>query len=223
MIKNKTILVFDSNSSMRKNFAKIIKNTDKTIDMHEATTLKSTINLACLIKPDFIFIALRLSSTKDININSCHKLIAKVPKTRILFMSAKNDEISIVSTLVSGTCNFFINNINHKYANNNVSLSLNGDVVFNEHSLSCLLNAFQERGVIKGNSHLTKLSAQQLKILGFVSLGLTNKEIGRKMNLSDNTVRNYLSTIFSKLGISKRLEAAMIYAEVTTNELDKKI
>ncbi len=60
---------------------------------------------------------------------------------------------------------------------------------------------------------LTSLSAQEKRVLALIAEGLTNKEVAVQLGLSDKTVKNYLSTVFEKLHVSRRAEAAVIYAQ----------
>lgn len=63
----------------------------------------------------------------------------------------------------------------------------------------------------KSAERLQCLSPQELRVLQLVALGKTNKEIGVDLRLSDKTVRNYLSTVFEKLQVTRRTEAAALY------------
>jgi DNA-binding NarL/FixJ family response regulator len=57
------------------------------------------------------------------------------------------------------------------------------------------------------------LSAQETRVLALVARGKTNKEIAVALELSDKTVKNYLSTVFQKLRVTRRSEAAAIYSK----------
>ncbi len=59
---------------------------------------------------------------------------------------------------------------------------------------------------------ITALSAQERKVLALVAEGKTNKKIANDLDLSDKTVKNYLSNIFTKLNLSRRAEAAACLA-----------
>src|SRR5438270_231746 len=57
------------------------------------------------------------------------------------------------------------------------------------------------------------LSPQERRVLALIAEGCTNKEVGVKLSLSEKTVKNYLSTVFEKLHVSRRAEAAVIYVQ----------
>ena len=64
-----------------------------------------------------------------------------------------------------------------------------------------------------GRDPLAGLSAPERKMLGLIAEGCTNKEVAAKLELTEKTVRNYLSAIFDKLHVSRRAEAAALYAQ----------
>jgi len=63
------------------------------------------------------------------------------------------------------------------------------------------------------NSGLAALSAQEHRVLALVAEGLTNKEVADKLGLSDNTVKNYLVSVFEKLQVKRRSQAAAMFAQ----------
>jgi len=71
----------------------------------------------------------------------------------------------------------------------------------------------------KGNSPgaLTFLSKQELRVLALVAEGLTNKEVGKHLTLTENTVKNYLVNVFAKLKVKRRSQAAAIFAQANQN------
>jgi DNA-binding CsgD family transcriptional regulator len=64
-----------------------------------------------------------------------------------------------------------------------------------------------------GASDLSSLSQQERRVLACVAEGLTNKQTGERLNLSENTVKNYLINVFEKLQVKRRAQAAALYVE----------
>ena len=61
---------------------------------------------------------------------------------------------------------------------------------------------------------LADLSEQELKLLGFIAEGMTNRQIGEHMFLAEKTVKNYVSSILAKLGLERRTQAAVLAAQL---------
>ena len=67
-------------------------------------------------------------------------------------------------------------------------------------------------------NQLDILSAQERRVLAQVAEGKTNKQIGEEMRLSDNTVKNYLCSVFDKLQVRRRSQAAALYVQASSRE-----
>ena len=63
------------------------------------------------------------------------------------------------------------------------------------------------------STNVAALSSQERRVLALVAEGLTNKEVGEKLGLSDNTVKNYLVTVFEKLQVKRRSQAAALFVQ----------
>jgi two-component system response regulator DevR len=61
---------------------------------------------------------------------------------------------------------------------------------------------------------LAELTVKEREVLGFIGEGLTNREIGARMFLAEKTVKNYVSALLAKLGIRRRVEAAVLVNKV---------
>jgi two-component system, NarL family, response regulator DevR len=70
---------------------------------------------------------------------------------------------------------------------------------------------------------LAKLSAQERRVLALISEGKINKEVATELGLSEKTVKNYLSNIFEKLQVSRRAQAAALYAQDSRTAADRAI
>ena len=211
------ILIVEDEYLIRKGIVNIIDNSsDENYEVFEAQNMKTAIKKALMIKPDIILMDLQLGD--GTGAEACRIILAEQPNLPVLFFSMYDDETSVLAAMLSGASGYLVKDIEHKTLLQAISLTLQGFTLFHQKSLPFLLESSKTNKVVKENKFLKDLSPQQKKVLELVTLGLTNKEIGKVMNLSDKTIRNYLSIIFDKLGISKRTEAAVIYTESTQNK-----
>jgi two-component system response regulator DevR len=90
-----------------------------------------------------------------------------------------------------------------------------GEVLIDPASTRLLLEGIR-RGVAATTApDTTPLAVQERRVLALVAQGKTNKEIGAELNLSDKTVKNYLSHAFEKLNVSRRAHAAVLFAQIS--------
>jgi DNA-binding NarL/FixJ family response regulator len=72
------------------------------------------------------------------------------------------------------------------------------------------------------DQQLARLTAQEQRILGLIGEGLTNRQIAERMYLAEKTVKNYVSNLLSKMGMSRRTEAA-VYAARLDERRDRRL
>ena len=213
MEKVKKILIVEDEPLIRKGLVNLINKANERYLTYEAQSMKTAIDQASRIKPDLILMDLQLGD--GTGAEACRIILTEQPSISVLFLSLYDDKTSILAAILSGATGYLVKNIEHQTLLQAISLTLKGFALFNKKSLPFLTNCSKTNEMVSENSLLKDLSPQQKKVLEYVTLGLTNKEIGKSMHLSDKTIRNYLSIIFEKLGISKRTEAAVIYTEST--------
>ena len=76
-----------------------------------------------------------------------------------------------------------------------------------------VMNLVKNRGTPGAAEKLNQLSPQERRVVALLAGGLTNKEIGDQLGLTEKTVKNYLATIFTKLNIARRAQAATLFTE----------
>lgn len=210
MNKNK-ILIVDDQLLIRKGITNILSAKHCQYNTYEASSMKEAIEKAFEIVPDLILMDLQLGD--GTGADACRIIKDKYPKTKILFLSMFDDRTSILAALLSGAAGYIPKSAEPKIILNAILLTLQGYALFSQKSIPYMLSHAKNEMFVKEQNALSGISSQQNKVLEYVSQGLTNKEIGKKMHLSDKTVRNYLTIIFEKLGITKRTEAAVIYTK----------
>jgi DNA-binding NarL/FixJ family response regulator len=88
-----------------------------------------------------------------------------------------------------------------------------GDSVIDPSMAGQVLNLVRHGGTQSAAEKLNALSPQERRVVALLAGGLTNKEIGEQLGLTEKTVKNYLATIFSKLNLTRRTQAAALYVE----------
>lgn len=207
----KKILVVDDQLLIRKGIINILQNSLECCQLYEATNVQESVDVALEKKPDLILMDLELGD--GTGAEACRIILDRLPSTHVLFLSMYNDKTSVLAAMLSGASGYLNKKIEPDLLLQAISLTFHGFTIFNKNSLTYILSYTKTKEIGVENNPLMKLSSQQNKVLELVTLGMTNKEIGKAMFLSDKTVRNYLTIIFEKLGITKRTEAAVIFTE----------
>jgi DNA-binding NarL/FixJ family response regulator len=132
-----------------------------------------------------------------------------LPATQIIVLTVYEDTETIFKALRAGACGYLLKRSSHHEILNAIRDILQGGAPMTSAIARKLVTTFQEPG--HPTDPGTALSAREGEILELLAQGLSNKEIGAKLNLSPFTVKNHLAHVFEKLHVRCRTAAVLAY------------
>lgn len=177
----------------------------------EAASVASAITETQRLKPDVVLLDIRLPDGNGFE--ACRQILASAPDTRVLILTSVIDDSLVYEAMSSGAHGYLLKEINAQALSQAIIDVAAGKFILDPAVTTRVLNLVRNGAPQSEQDKLAQLSAQERRVLALVAEGKTNKEIAEQMGLSDKTVKNYLSNIFEKLQISRRSQAAVLYAE----------
>lgn len=180
----------------------------------EASSLATAIEAQQQHQADVVLMDIRLPDGNGFD--ACRKILQLCPKTHVLMLTSFIDEQLVYEAMSSGAHGYLLKEINIEAIYQAIMDVAAGKFILDPSVTARVLSALRRSaptGSATSPNRFAQLSGQEKRILALVAAGKTNKEIGEMMSLSDKTIKNYLSHIFEKLQISKRSQAAALYAE----------
>lgn len=177
----------------------------------EAATATTAVAEAARLKPQVVLLDIRLPDGSGFE--ACRQILAKLPDTRVLVLTSVIEDSLVYEAMSSGAHGYLLKEINSQALVQAIVDVAGGKFILDPAVTTRVLNLVRNGPPQGGSDKLSQLSAQERRVLALVADGKTNKEIAEQMDLSDKTVKNYLSNIFEKLQISRRSQAAVLYAE----------
>ena len=177
----------------------------------EASTVAAAVTEAARVAPDVVLLDIRLPD--GTGFEACRQILAKQPETRVLILTSVIDDNLVYEAMSSGAHGYLLKEINAQALWQAIIDVAAGKFILDPAVTTRVLNLVRNGTPQSEQDKLAQLSAQERRVLALVAEGKTNKEIADQMGLSDKTVKNYLSNIFEKLQISRRSQAAVLYAE----------
>ena len=170
-------------------------------------------------KPDVVILDLQLQQGRGMSI--CRDLLRDAPGTRVLGLTDAATESMVYDAMIAGLSGYLTKVVSGVELIDAVSDVASGRTVFAGQSAQFLVQSVRNTLRTESMGGINALSLQQRQVLRLVADGLTNREVGERLQLSENTVRNYLVRVFEKLGVKRRAQAAAIMAQhtVMTGEL----
>jgi two-component system, NarL family, response regulator DevR len=176
----------------------------------EAVNVATGVEAAARLKPAVVLLDIRLPDGSGMD--ACRRILKQSPDTRVLILTSVIDDTILDEAIRAGAHGYLLKEIDGRGLVNAIR-----DVAAGKSILAPAVTA-RVMQMVKSSSGSTRdalstLSPQEKRVLALIAEGCTNKEVGVKLGLSEKTVKNYLSTVFEKLHVSRRAEAAVIYAQ----------
>lgn len=176
----------------------------------EADGVAAAVRVAAEHRPDVVLLDIRLPDGSGFD--ACRQILRRLPETRVLILTSVVDETLVDEAIRAGAHGYLLKEINGRGLVQALRDVAAGKSILDPAVTARVLQLVKAGGHVAGNT-LTLLSPQEKRVLALIATGHTNKEVAVEMGLAEKTVKNYLSTVFEKLHVSRRSQAAALYAQ----------
>ena len=211
MVLKKKIIIVDDHEVVRLGLRSLLDQYPQYEVISEASSANEVIQQVDELDPDIILMDIRLPGKSGIE--ACEEIKKKKPDIKIIMLTSYAEDEMLFSAIKSGASGYVLKQINSQGLIQSLEAVARGDASLDP---AVTQRVFQEvrRAVNQEEAaSFSSLSQQERMVLKLVSEGNTNKEIARALFLGEGTVRNYVSSILSKLDVSNRAEAAAYAVE----------
>ncbi|HTB81634.1 MAG TPA: response regulator transcription factor [Opitutaceae bacterium] len=174
----------------------------------EAASVATAIETCARLRPDVVLLDIRLPD--GTGFDACREILQQGPETRVLILTSVIDEQMVDEALKAGAKGYLLKEINGRGLVQGILDVSEGKSVLDP-AVTARVIQLAKSGPAR--DVLAALSTQERRVLALIAEGKTNKEAGQALNLSEKTVKNYLSNIFEKLHLTRRAQAAALYAQ----------
>ena len=214
-----TVLLVDDSSLIRQGIRAVLSlpGHDVTFDVvAEAGTAAEGLAAARIHRPDLALLDIRLPDGSGID--TCRQILAELPVTRVVMLTSYSNDNLVYDAIVAGAQGYLLKEIDPQALLSAMSAALAGRAVLSPEITSHVMQFVRGKSTATlAADSLAKLSPQETRVLALVADGLTNKLIGAQLNLSENTVKNHLVSVFEKLAVRSRSQAAARYVRDRAN------
>jgi DNA-binding NarL/FixJ family response regulator len=207
----KKIIIVDDHEVVRLGLRSLLDQYPQFEVISEASSANEVIQQVDDLDPDIILMDIRLPGKSGIE--ACEEIKQKKPDIKIIMLTSYAEDEMLFSAIKSGASGYVLKQINSDGLIQALEAVARGDASLDP---AVTQRVFQEvRRAVKEEeaASFSSLSQQEKMVLKLVSKGNTNKQIARSLFLGEGTVRNYVSSILSKLDVSNRAEAAAYAVE----------
>ena len=206
-------MLVDDHEVVRDGLKALIQAQDDLLVVAEAGSVKEALLQADRTKPDVIVMDIRLADGSGIE--ATREIRAARPQTRVLMLTSFADDEALFASLMAGADGYVLKQIKGGDLMRAIRTVGRGESLLDPAITAAVLDRLRKGKQLMRDEKLARLTAQEERILGMIADGQTNREIGAQLRLAEKTVKNYVSTILSKLEVARRAEAAAYLARKT--------
>jgi DNA-binding NarL/FixJ family response regulator len=198
------LLIADDHEVIRVGLASLLAGTDIEI-VAQAANGKQCLKLAEQHKPDVVLLDVRMPDTDGLE--TLEKLRQKAPSTKVVMLSTHDNPTYIARAVTLGACDYVLKGSTRKALVDAIQAAAAGESPSRTGALQRMAATMSSREVVKDEQ--VQLTPRETQILRHLALGLSNKEIGRSLEISIETVKEHVQNVLRKLGVKDRTQAAV--------------
>lgn len=173
----------------------------------EARDGEEAVREAKRVRPDLVVMDVRMPRLDGIE--ACRDILAEVPGTNVLMLTSYADERAVMAAIVAGASGFMLKEVQTAELLEAMRVVGRGGKTLDPVSSAAVIEQIRRGNVVSEEDRLAQqLNERELRILDLIAEGMTNREIGEQLYLSEKTVKHHVSDILGKLGLTRRVEAA---------------
>jgi two-component system NarL family response regulator len=213
------IMLVDDHLLFREGIASLLKRDERFQILCEADTGRAALEIIKTAKPDVVLMDVKMPDMDGIS--TTRKMLALYPDLKVIMITASEKEDDLFEAVKAGAQGYVLKTVtDSNYMRDAIFRVAAGEAIIPPGMVPRLLGEFatlanepsplpDNKAAEKVEKKLSPLTKREYQVLELVAQGLTNKEIGKKLVISENTVRSHLRFILDKLHINNRVQAAI--------------
>lgn len=204
------VLLVDDSEVVRAGLRALLSGDARLQLIGEAGNVADAVTASARLGPDVVLLDIRLPD--GTGFDACRRILQQRPDTRVLVLTSVVDENMVDEAIRAGTHGYLLKEINARGLIQAILDVAAGKSILDPAITARVLQLVRS-GAGSAGANLSTLSTQERRVLACIAAGKTNKEAGAELGLSEKTVKNYLGNIFEKLHVTRRAQAAALYAQ----------
>ncbi|MCR4411368.1 MAG: response regulator transcription factor [Thermoguttaceae bacterium] len=198
------LLIADDHEVIRTGLVTLLQGSDIEV-VGQAATGKETVRLAEQIKPDVVLLDIRMPDGDGLS--TLEKLRQKAPTAKVVMLSTYDNPTYVARAVALGASDFVLKGATRDALIETIRAAAAGESPSRAGELRRVAGTMKVRQVIDDDE--VPLTQRETQVLRHVALGLSNKEIGRSLEISVETVKEHVQNILRKIAVNDRTQAAV--------------
>lgn len=200
------IVVVDDHPMFRTGLIQAVTVDGDIAAVGEGGSAAEAVELVASLRPDVLLLDAQMS---DDGLERIPDIVLAHPETRIVVVTASEDDNDIARAVEAGVYGYVFKGTTGSDMRSIVRQVNNGENVIPKDMFGRLMGMLKGKPSASGPAGDAKLSKQETQVLQYLARGLSNREIGARLDITERTVKFHLSNTFSKLHVRNRVEASI--------------
>ncbi|MCU1503478.1 MAG: putative two-component system response regulator [Ilumatobacteraceae bacterium] len=211
------VFLVDDHEIVRRGVRDLLMMEDDLDVVGEAGTVEEALNRIPAVQPEVVLLDVRLPDGSGVEL--CRDLRSLAPDVSCLMLTSFDDDEALFEAIVAGASGYVLKQVRGSDIVDAVRKVGAGQSLIDPAMASRVMDRL--RNGVTEDIRLAGLSGQERRILTLLADGMSNRQIAAEMFLAEKTVKNYVSNLLTKMGMSRRTEAA-VYAARQAERLNRK-
>lgn len=205
------IFLLDDHEIVRRGLRELFEAEDDLVVVGEAGTADEALAGVAATTPDVTVLDVRLGEGEGDGVEVCREIRSRHPAIACVILSSFADDEALFSAIMAGAAGYLLKQVRGTDLVDAIRRVAQGQSLLDPGVTARVLSRLRTSQAPDDKGGLTE---QERRILDLIAEGLTNRQIGERMFLAEKTVKNYVSNVLMKLGMSRRSEAAAYAARL---------
>jgi DNA-binding NarL/FixJ family response regulator len=201
------VFLLDDHEVVRRGLTDLLEPEPDLEVVGEAGTAREALARIPALRPNVAVLDVRLPDGDGVTV--CREIRSQMPEVACLMLTSFADDEALFDAIMAGAAGYVLKQVRGTDLVNAIRTVANGGSMLDPRATSRVMARL--RAGAERKDPLSGLSEQERRILDLIGEGLTNRQIGERLYLAEKTVKNYVSSLLSKLGMERRVQAA-VYA-----------
>ena len=201
------ILIADDHVIFREGLRKLLESDDEFTVVGEACNGAECVKMLGNLKPDILLLDLRMPDKSGLAV--LEEVNFDIALTRVIVLTAAEDDRDVVRAMRLGARGVVLKESAIEVLVKSIHRVHAGEICLDSHMTAEVIKAFSGSSESGARSGKPLLTDREMEVVQLAAQGFQNREIGKKLFISEQTVKNHMAHIFDKLGVSDRLELAL--------------
>jgi DNA-binding NarL/FixJ family response regulator len=204
------VFLLDDHEVVRRGLRDLLESDGDIEVVGESGSAQTATSRIPALRPDVAVLDARLPDGSGIDV--CRDVRSVDPGIKALILTSYDDDEALFAAILAGAAGYLLKQVGGSDLVDAVRRVARGQSLIDPALTARVLDRLRNGPV--EHPELATLTAQEQKILVLIAEGLTNRQIGERLSLAEKTIKNYVSSVLSKLGLERRTQAAVLAAKL---------